>query len=205
MALKKSLNMQNNLAIFYCGTNGAGKSTLRAFNQDAVQIVIDSDHIAQEINPNNPRLADFEAGRKAIELYQFALAHRISFSMESTLSGHSILQRMKKAKENGFDVRLNYVAVADVDINLARVAARVKLGGHPIDEATIRQRYEVSTKHLLLALPYCDEVFIYDNSFEEANLIFWLHQKNIIALDNHLPEWCQVLQKELLHLGYVSI
>jgi len=32
--------MQNNLAIFYCGTNGAGKSTLHGFNQDPVQIVI---------------------------------------------------------------------------------------------------------------------------------------------------------------------
>lgn len=61
--------MQNRLAIFYCGTNGAGKSTLRSFNQDAVQIVIDSDHIAMQINPENPRLADLEAGRKAIELY----------------------------------------------------------------------------------------------------------------------------------------
>ena len=38
--------MPNNVAIFYCGTNGAGKSTLRAFNQDTVQIVIDSDQIA---------------------------------------------------------------------------------------------------------------------------------------------------------------
>ena len=38
--------MPNNVAIFYFGTNGAGKSTLRAFNQDTVQIVIDSDQIA---------------------------------------------------------------------------------------------------------------------------------------------------------------
>ena len=45
--------MQNK-AIFYCGTNGAGKSTLRSFNQDPVQIVIDSDHIAMQINPQNP-------------------------------------------------------------------------------------------------------------------------------------------------------
>jgi len=36
-------------------------------------------------------LVDFEAGRKAIELFQFAIKHHISFSMESTLSGYSIL------------------------------------------------------------------------------------------------------------------
>lgn len=55
--------MHNSLVIFYCGTNGAGKSTLRTFNQDKVEIVIDSDNIAMQINPLNPRLVDIEAGR----------------------------------------------------------------------------------------------------------------------------------------------
>ncbi|HHF6557690.1 TPA: hypothetical protein ACPP54_001828 [Haemophilus influenzae] len=79
--------MQNK-AIFYCGTNGSGKSTLRSFNQDAVQIVIDSDHIAMQINPQNPRLADIDAGRKAIRLFRFAIKQHIDFSMKSTLSGN---------------------------------------------------------------------------------------------------------------------
>lgn len=57
--------MSNNRpkAIFYCGANGSGKSTLRQFNQDRVSLVIDSDHIAAEINPEMPRLADMEAGK----------------------------------------------------------------------------------------------------------------------------------------------
>lgn len=196
---------QNKLAIFYCGTNGAGKSTLRSFSQDAVQIVIDSDHIAQEINPHNPRSADVAAGRKAIELFQFAVKNHISFSMESTLSGKSILQRIKTAKENGFYVRLNYVAVDKVEINLARVAARVRGGGHFIDEATIRQRYEISTQHLLLALPHCDEVFIYDNSEAQPNLIFWLNQQHIYAMHFRQPEWCRQLQQELNKLSYQTM
>lgn len=74
---------QNNLAIFYCGTNGAGKTTLRGFNKDPVPIVIDSDHIAMELSPDNPRLADSQAGRKAVALFQFAIEQGISFSMES--------------------------------------------------------------------------------------------------------------------------
>lgn len=190
------------LAIFYCGTNGAGKSTLRSFNQDEVQIIIDSDHIAREINPKNPRLADFEAGRKAIELFKFSIKQKISFSMESTLSGNSILQRMKTAKENGFFVRLNYVAVDNVKINLARVAARVKLGGHFIDEQTIRKRYASSTQHLLLALPYCDEILIYDNSGRTVKSIFLLSQKNITVMNHKLPKWCETLQRILQQSGY---
>lgn len=195
----------NNLAIFYCGTNGAGKSTLRGLNQDVVQIVIDSDHIAQEINPQNPRLADLQAGRKAIELFDFAVQNHISFSMESTLSGHSILKRIQAAKANGFTVRLNYVAVDKVEINLARVAARVKNGGHFIDENTIRQRYEISAKNLLLAVPLCDEIFVYDNSSKMAELIFWINQREINTMTFRLPEWCQHLQNALHELNYQTI
>ncbi|MBH5328548.1 zeta toxin family protein [Eikenella sp. S3360] len=192
------------LAIFYCGTNGAGKSTLRGFNRDSVQIVIDSDHIAMEINPQSPRSADFEAGKKAVSLFRFALEHRISFSMESTLSGHSVLQRMKSAKENGFHVRLNYVAVDSVGINLSRVSARVRLGGHFINEATIRQRFERSKENLLLALPLCDEVFVYDNSADKPELVFWLNRQKIITVTATPPAWCSRLKTELTDMGFVE-
>jgi len=189
--------MQNNLAIFYCGTNGAGKTTLRGFNKDTVQIMIDSDHIAMQLNPNNPRLADSQAGRKAIELFKFAISQQISFSMESTLSGNSILQRMKKAKENSFYIRLNYVGVNDPDINVKRVKARVASGGHFIDEVTIRNRYDISLQNLIKILPLCDEVFIYDNSAEQPNLVFHLSENNLTQWVDELLKWCEELKNSL--------
>ncbi|MCW9700007.1 MULTISPECIES: zeta toxin family protein [unclassified Avibacterium] len=195
--------MRNNLAIFYCGTNGAGKSTLRSFNQDQVQVVIDSDHIAMELNPQNPRLADIEAGRKAVELFKYAVKNQVSFSMESTLAGKSILHRMQQAKSKGFYVRLNYIGVNDPDINVKRVQARVRKGGHFIDEATIRKRYEISRQNLILALPLCDEIFIYDNSAEMPMLIFHLSKAKIITqFEQVLPDWCENLLAELLRLDF---
>ena len=189
--------MQNNLAIFYCGTNGAGKTTLRGFNKDTVQIVIDSDHIAMQINPENPRLVDNQAGRKAIELFKFAIKQQISFSMESTLSGNSILQRIKTAKENGFFVRLNYIGVNSVSINIDRVKARVASGGHFIDEETIRNRYDISLQNLTKILPLCDEVFIYDNSGEVPNLIFHLSENELTQWIDELPKWCEKVKTAL--------
>lgn len=165
---KKSLNMHNNLAIFYCGTNGAGKSTLRSFNQDKVEIVIDSDNIA----------------------------------MESTLSGKSILNRMKQAKEKGFYTRLNYIGVDKVSINLDRVKARVKAGGHFIDEQTIRQRFGISRKNLLTALSFCDEVLIYDNSAEIPEVVFHIENNQITQIANNLVGWCENLRDELVGLGF---
>ncbi|AMW16689.1 zeta toxin family protein [Glaesserella parasuis] len=192
------------LAIFYCGTNGAGKSTLRSFNQDSVQIVIDSDHIAMQINPDNPRLADIEAGRKAIELFKFAIRHNISFSMESTLSGTSILQRMEVAKKN-FYTRLNYVGVDDPKINIARVKARVKAGGHFIDEETIKRRYQISRENLIQAILLNDETFIYDNSSDSPKIQLVISaNKTVTKLADKLPQWCEDLVNELLILGYAK-
>ncbi|MCT8559222.1 zeta toxin family protein [Glaesserella parasuis] len=192
------------LAIFYCGTNGAGKSTLRSFNQDSVQIVIDSDHIAMQINPDNPRLADIEAGRKAIELFKFAIRHNISFSMESTLSGKSILQRMEVAKKN-FYTRLNYVGVDDPKINIARVKARVKAGGHFIDEETIKRRYQISRENLIQAILLNDETFIYDNSSDSPKIQLVISaNKTVTKLTDKLPQWCEDLVNELLILRYAK-
>ncbi|MDG6253743.1 zeta toxin family protein [Glaesserella parasuis] len=192
------------LAIFYCGTNGAGKSTLRSFNRDSVQIVIDSDHIAMQINPDNPRLADIEAGRKAIELFKFAIRHNISFSMESTLSGKSILQRMEVAKKN-FYTRLNYVGVDDPKINIARVKARVKAGGHFIDEETIKRRYQISRENLIQAILLNDETFIYDNSSDSPKIQLVISaNKTVTKLADKLPQWCEDLVNELLMLGYTK-
>lgn len=192
------------LAIFYCGTNGAGKSTLRSFNQDSVQIVIDSDHIAMQINPDNPRLVDIEAGRKAIELFKFAIKNNISFSMESTLSGKSILQRMEVAKKN-FYTRLNYVGVDDPKINIARVKARVKAGGHFIDEETIKRRYQISRENLIQAILLNDETFIYDNSSDSPKIQLVISaNKTVTKLADKLPQWCENLVNELLMLGYTK-
>lgn len=192
------------LAIFYCGTNGAGKSTLRSFNRDSVQIVIDSDHIAMQINPENPRLVDIEAGRKAIELFKFAIKNDISFSMESTLSGKSILQRMEVAKKN-FYTRLNYVGVDDPKINIARVKARVKAGGHFIDEETIKRRYQISRENLIQAILLNDETFIYDNSSDSPKIQLVISEnKTVTKLADKLPQWCEDLVNELLILGYTK-
>lgn len=194
--------MLNNLAIFYCGTNGAGKSSLRSFNQDKVEIVIDSDNIAMQINPADPRLADIEAGRKAIKLFQFAIKNQIAFSMESTLSGTSILQRMEKAKAANFTTRLNYIGVDDPDINIERVKARVKAGGHFIDEETIRKRYLISRENLVNAIFINDETLIYDNSEMKPNLILQIANKKVITIAEKIPNWCNVLCDELAELGF---
>lgn len=195
--------MQNK-AVFYCGTNGAGKSTLRSLDGNAVSVVIDSDHIAMQINPANPRAADIEAGRKAIGLFRFAIENSIDFSMESTLSGKSALLRMAAARNAGFSVRLNYIGVKDPLINIARVKARTAVGGHFIPSDTISKRYKISLENLPDAVMVCDETMIYDNSGEYPDLIFHIERKQISVLSDTVPKWCSDLYQILLQSGFTA-
>ena len=196
--------MSNNQpkAIFYCGANGSGKSTLRQFNQDRVSLVIDSDHIAAEINPEMPRLADIEAGKTALRLFRQALDNRISFSMESTLSGKSALTRIQTARNAGFYVILNYIGLATPELNIRRMQERVASGGHWIDPELILKRYHVSLQNLHTALPFADESFIFDNSSVYPQLQIWINQYQYLQ-NKHLDDWVNPIEQTILSNGLI--
>lgn len=112
---------------------------------------------------------------------------------------------MKTAKENGFYVHLNYIGVNSVEINLARVKARVKSGGHFIVEDIVKNRYQISLDNLFLVLLHCDEIFIYDNSGIAPELIFQLKDNCITQFSEFLPSWREKILNNLRKLGFEKI
>ncbi|CAM4226731.1 hypothetical protein PAAL109150_16610 [Paenibacillus alkaliterrae] len=54
------------------------------------------------------------------------------FLVETTLAGGNVIRQMCEAKDNGFEVIMFYVGLGDYRLNIDRVAARVKNGGHDI-------------------------------------------------------------------------
>ena len=184
-------------AVFYCGTNGAGKSTLRRLNQDDVSVVIDSDRIAAELNPANPRAADMEAGKKALRLFRQAIESRTSFSLESTLAGVSSLKRMQTAKAAGFHIILNYIGLSSPELNVCRVEERVRNGGHRIDPGLIRKRFSESLRNLQTAVGYADECFIFDNTWFEPMLQLWISGMHYLKRERP-SEWIQPIEQAIL-------
>ena len=85
-------------------------------------------------------------------------------SLESTLTGHTILKRLREAKEAGFEVGLYYVALGDPELNIARVRARVLAGGHHIDPDVVRARVSSSFENLPTAVAIADRSVTFDNS-----------------------------------------
>ena len=67
--------------------------------------------------------------RKAIRLQQQYIAAGVSFTQETTLSGHRPLRMIREAKESGYYVRLFYVGISTAEEALKRIANRAQRAG----------------------------------------------------------------------------
>lgn len=63
------------------------------------------------------------------------------FSFETVMSSHDKVELLRAAQAQGYRTYLYYIATDHVRINIARVAARVRLEGHDVPEDKIRARY----------------------------------------------------------------
>ncbi len=175
--------------IVYAGANGAGKSSLRAGGADPVDVEIDPDRIARQINPTDPRSIDFAAGREALRLFDRTLAEGRSLSLETTLTGRTVLGRMQAAKDAGYDVTLRYVAVNDVATNIRRVEGRAMQGGHWIEPETIRRRVAGSLGNLPAAIIIADRAVLLDNSGSNHRRVLGIERGRVLFEAPDPPRW----------------
>lgn len=156
------------LPVFYvvAGANGAGKTTLTRGNRSYFSAIplLDPDAIASAIRFNTAASSQIAAGREVLNRVKTCLSARRSFAIETTLSGKTHLNFLKKSKLDGFTVVLIYVGTEMVKINLERIEARVSAGGHDVAEEDVRRRYSRSLSNLPAAIVMSDYTMIFDNS-----------------------------------------
>lgn len=143
------------------GANGVGKSSLTGVlcSQTAnMGEVIDPDAIAAQYHCSN-----LEAGKLAIRKIQNCMTNGLSFTQETTLSGNRILRTIKSARMENYRIRLFYVGIQDVEESLARIANRVRKGGHNISQDAVERRYAKRFEDVKRILRFCDEAHFYDN------------------------------------------
>lgn len=130
--------------IIIAGPNGAGKTTFaRAFLPEEAQCrrFINADLIAAGLSPFAPEAEAFKAGRLMLHEIAECVAHGESFAFETTLSGLTYLRHIHEWREAGYHVSLFFLSLPFADLAVARVAERVRQGGHNIPEAVIRRRF----------------------------------------------------------------
>jgi len=172
------------------GVNGAGKSSLTGVLRTEMTNlgkIVDVDKMIVRCGGNV-----IEGGKKSIELIDECLEKEICFTQETTLSGHRILNTVKKAIEKGYYIRLYYVGLNSVEESLVRIENRVKKGGHNIPDSDVKRRFNKRFEDLVTILQYCDEATFYDN---ENGFVAVAEYKNgeILQIGNLKPEWLNEL------------
>jgi predicted ABC-type ATPase len=97
-------------------------------------------------------------------LRQKLLERRVSFSFETVMSSPDKVALLEKAQRLGYRTYLYFIATEDPAINVARVKARVNLGGHDVPEDKIVSRYARSLDLLLEAVKHTNRTYLFDNS-----------------------------------------
>jgi predicted ABC-type ATPase len=67
-------------------------------------------------------------------------------------------------RADGYAVKLMFLALPDVEMALARVAARVAQGGHNVPEEVVRRRFAAGRNHFHHYKQLVDGWQLYDNS-----------------------------------------
>ncbi|MEZ0387244.1 MAG: zeta toxin family protein [Verrucomicrobium sp.] len=125
-------------------------------------------------------------------LRQKLIESRISFSFETVMSSRDKVELLRKAQAVGYRTYLYFIATDDPSINVARVRARVSLGGHDVPEEKIVQRYTRSLGLLLPAIKHSDRAYLFDNSADGRDHL-WVAEitggDDLEMRSEHMPLW----------------
>jgi predicted ABC-type ATPase len=180
------------------GANGSGKSTLTKWARDFFQFEanLDADAAAINLAARMPGThGRIEAGKEVLKTAQGLLTNRVSFSVETTLSGNTYLRMMVQAKRLGYRIHLVYIGTADIAINTARIRDRVEKGGHDVPLEDQKRRYGRSLANLPKALALSDGAVLLDNSSEEGHRVIAVKSEGHLRFLEGQPAWASSLAR----------
>lgn len=161
--------------LIIAGPNGAGKTTFALEYLPAIGLstFINADMIAAGLSPFHPERQAATAARLFLGEVEARIAALEDFAIETTLSGRSYLKLIERLRGDGWTVELYYLALPDVDVSKARVAERVRHGGHNIPAADIERRFPRSLRNLFESYRMAvDKCFCYFSAGDTLKLVF---------------------------------
>jgi len=169
------------------GVNGCGKSSFTAALAAAdkrLGIIIDADKIALEFQ------GDKLAGAKAaVRSIKWQIDYHLDITQETTLSGRKTLHTIKKAREQGYEIRMFYIGVSSAEECIKRIKNRVEKGGHDISEELVRRRFANRFNDLIKVIGYCNSVDFFDNENGFVNAGHYSNGALVVSDANKKPRW----------------
>lgn len=157
--------------IIVSGANGSGKTTFAIpYTQEKDYPFLNADEIAKELSEKGQQNAMLKAGRIFFKTLEEWLTEKISFVVETTLSGRYIKKVAERAKKSGYEIQIIYLFLENENICVDRVKSRVKKGGHDVPVEDIKRRYFRSKRNFWenfrLTADNWKLIFNGENSFE---------------------------------------
>jgi predicted ABC-type ATPase len=156
------------LVVVVAGPNGAGKTTtapqlLRGAL--SVEEFVNADPIALGLSHFRPETVEFAAGRVMLARLKDLVRTQRDFAFETTLASRTFAPWLKSLRGSGYRVHLMFLALPSPKLAVARVAERVRQGGHDVPERTIRRRFVSGLRNFFaLYQGVADSWQIFDNS-----------------------------------------
>lgn len=177
------------------GPNGSGKSSIYT-NSDIEDFggsvwIINPDVLAERIRRIEARKlvdANLEAVKRIYAWLEASIEAHQTVGVETVLSTDKYRGLVLEAKKRNFEIRLIYVILNSVLLNIERVRLRVAKGGHDVPRKKIVERRARSLRQLPWFLDQADQAWLFDNSGAMPKLI-GTKNKGVIRLDpGALPE-----------------
>lgn len=154
--------------VVIAGPNGAGKSTTASMVlRKALEVgeFVNADTIAAGLSAFSPESVSVAAGRVMLDrVHELAREHR-DFAFETTLASRSFAPWLRSLRTDGYAFHLVYLWLPTVELALARVAERVRRGGHSVPDNIVRRRYDRSLSNFFnLYSGFADSWLMVNNS-----------------------------------------
>lgn len=175
------------MVLVLAGPNGSGKSTITKFF-DIVGNYTNADDMVASTGMSNE-----EAAVLADKMRYHSIEQKEDFTFETVLSSHYKMDILEKAKSEGYFIKCIFVLTVDPSVNVARVASRVAIGGHNVEESKIRSRYEKSLANIKCLMEICDILHVYDNTYKPVRIIR-KHKNEISVFPNELWDEERILK-----------
>jgi predicted ABC-type ATPase len=130
-----------------------------------VEEFVNADTLAQGLSAFRPEDVALEAGRMMLKRLGDLESQRKSFAFEATLASQTLARRLERLKKSGYKIHIVYLWLPTAELAIARVAERVRGGGHDVPSDAVRRRF-ARGGHNFFALyrPLADTWRLYDAS-----------------------------------------
>lgn len=153
------------------GPNGSGKSSL--YNRTDIEgwggsvWIINPDLLTAKI-VEHEKLSVTDANLAAVDRIENWLDASLqtyqTIGVETVLSTDKYRRLVDVAHERGFEVRMLYVVLQTLELQLSRIAIRVANGGHDVPAEKVASRRQRSFEQFSWFAREVDRCYVYDNS-----------------------------------------